>query len=75
MSVSVLVPSYNHAPFIERTLRSIFKQTLAPKKLIVIDDGSKDESAAIIERVLEDCPFSAEFIRRENRGLSVTLNE
>jgi alpha-1,3-rhamnosyltransferase len=75
MSVSVVVPSYNHAPFVERTLRSIFKQTVAPKKLIVIDDGSKDESAQIIETVLKDCPFDAEFIKRENRGLSATLNE
>lgn len=75
MSVSVLIPSYNHAPFVERTLRSIFKQTFAPKKLIVIDDGSKDESKEIIERVLKDCPFESEFIKRENRGLSATLNE
>lgn len=73
--VSVLVPSYNHAPFIERTLRSIFAQRLQPKKLIVIDDGSKDESAEIIEKVLRDCPFENEMIVRENRGLSATLNE
>jgi alpha-1,3-rhamnosyltransferase len=75
MSVSVLVPSYNHAPFVERALRSIFAQSLKPEKLVVIDDGSKDDSAEIIERVLRDCPFSNEFIRRENRGLSATLNE
>lgn len=75
MSVSVLVPSYNHAPFIERTLRSIFKQTHQPKKLIVIDDGSKDESVEVIESVLKDCPFEFEFVRRENCGLSATLNE
>ena len=75
MSVCVLVPSYNHAPFVERTLRSIFAQTYPPKKLIVIDDGSKDESAEIIERVLQDCPFNCSFIRHENRGLSATLNE
>ena len=74
MSVFVLVPSYNHAPFVERTLRSIFAQTLRPKKLIVIDDGSKDESAEIIQRVLLDCPFENEFVRRENRGLCATLN-
>lgn len=73
--VSVLVPSYNHAPFIERTLRSIYEQTLKPKKLIVIDDGSKDESVAVIERMMADCPFEAEFRARENRGLSATLNE
>jgi alpha-1,3-rhamnosyltransferase len=73
--ISVLVPSYNHAPFVERTLRSIFAQSLKPKKLIVIDDGSKDESAEIIGRVLRDCPFEFEFIARENRGLCATLNE
>lgn len=73
--VSILVPSYNHAPFVERTLRSIFAQTLKPRKLIVIDDGSKDESAEIIERVLRECPFENEFIKRENRGLCATLNE
>ncbi len=73
--VSVLVPSYNHARFVERTLRSIFGQTLKPKKLIIIDDGSKDESAKIIEQTLKDCPFECEFIARENRGLCATLNE
>ena len=73
--VTVLVPSYNHAPFVERTLRSIFAQTLRPRKLIVIDDGSKDESVAVIERVLADCPFESEFIARGNRGLCATLNE
>ena len=75
MSVSVLVPSYNHALFVERTLRSIFAQTLPPSKLLVIDDGSQDESVSIIEKVLADCPFDAELIARENRGLCATLNE
>src|SRR5258707_10657709 len=55
--VSVVVPSYNHALFVESTLRSIFRQTLAPAQLLVIDDGSTDDSPYIIERVLRDCPF------------------
>jgi alpha-1,3-rhamnosyltransferase len=75
MTVSVLIPSYNHAPFVERTLRSVFKQTLPPKNLIVIDDGSKDDSVKIIEKVLLDCPFDSELIVRENRGLCSTLAE
>jgi alpha-1,3-rhamnosyltransferase len=75
--VTVVVPSYNHAPFIERTLRSIFAQTFPPKKLIVIDDGSKDESAEVIETWYEDYdpPFDWGGIFRENRGLCATLNE
>jgi alpha-1,3-rhamnosyltransferase len=73
--VSVVVPSYNHAKFVERTLRSIFAQTRRPKKLIVIDDGSKDESVSVIERVLSDAPVDTELRVRPNRGLSATLNE
>ncbi len=73
--ISVFIPSFNHAPFVERTLRSVFRQTLKPKKLLVIDDGSTDDSAEIIRRVLEDCPFENELIARENRGLCATLNE
>ena len=72
---SVLVPSYNHAAFIERCLRSIIKQTRAPNKLIVIDDGSSDSSPAIIERILKDCEFPAELIANSNRGLCSSLNE
>jgi glycosyltransferase involved in cell wall biosynthesis len=46
-----------------------------PGKLLVIDDGSTDDSPAIIERVLSDCPFPSELIVRENRGLCATLNQ
>ncbi len=73
--ISVIIPSYNHAEFIERTLRSVFSQTLLPGKLIVIDDGSEDDSVKIIKRVLRKCPFENELIARENRGLCATLNE
>jgi len=73
--VSVVVPSYNHARFVEATLRSIMKQTLQPAELLVIDDGSTDQSTAIIEKTLNDCPFPCEVVASSNRGLSATLNE
>src|SRR5690348_2721533 len=74
-SVFVVVPSYNHAPFVTRCLRSIIGQTVQPKKLLVIDDGSNDGSPAIIEKVLNECSFECELIARENRGLTSTLNQ
>src|SRR6185503_6359594 len=73
--VSVVVPSHNHAAFIETTLRSIINQSLAPAELIVVDDGSTDNSTSIIDRVLSRCPFPCKVIARENRGLCATLNE
>src|ERR1043166_18087 len=75
LAVSAVVPSYNHARFVEATLRSIMRQSLPPAELLVIDDGSSDESTQVIERVLADCPFPCELVARNNRGLCATLNE
>ena len=69
------MPSYNHARFVEKTLRSVFRQTARPRELFVIDDGSRDDSPRVIERVLQDCPCPCAFVARENRGLAATLNE
>lgn len=73
--VSVVVPSYNHASFIEKTLHSIFSQVFKPSYLLVIDDGSTDGSTRIIEQVLSHSPIPCELIARPNKGLCVTLNE
>jgi len=73
--VSVVVPSYNHAEFVGATLRSIFRQTLAPAEVLVIDDGSTDNSVHVIDQSLQDCHLRCELIEQANRGLTATLNE
>ena len=75
LDVSVVVPSYNHAPFVAACLRSIIRQTRTPRELIIIDDGSSDGSVRILEQELKNCPFPCELIVRPNRGLCATLNE
>jgi alpha-1,3-rhamnosyltransferase len=72
-TVSVLVPSYNHARFIARCLRSIIAQSYRPLQLIVIDDGSEDDSLRRIEQELKDCPFETELIASTHKGLVQTL--
>ena len=73
--VSVVVPSYNHGRFITRCLQSILRQSYQPLELIVIDDGSTDDSVERIETVLKSCPFESELLVRHHRGLAATLNE
>lgn len=73
--VTVVVPSYNHARYIKDALHSVFSQSYRNIELIIIDDGSRDESVAIIRETLESCPFPYRFITRENRGAHATLNE
>jgi glycosyltransferase involved in cell wall biosynthesis len=48
--VSVIIPTYNSADFIEEALESLFEQTFQDFEIIVIDDGSTDETAAILEK-------------------------
>jgi len=49
VSLSVVIPAYNSSNFIVETLGSVLRQTLAPREVLVIDDGSTDDTAAIAE--------------------------
>lgn len=70
--VSVVIPSYNHARYIESCITSVLSQTYPAIELIVIDDGSKDGSADIIARLAQTHGFI--FEAQINRGLAATLN-
>ena len=71
--VSVLLPSYNDARFVESAVRSVMEQQGVSFELIVIDDGSTDDSPQILEALQKELGFR--YIHRENRGLVRTLNE
>lgn len=48
---SVIIPLYNKEAEIERTLRSVLAQSVLPHEIVVVDDGSTDRSAAIVESI------------------------
>ena len=73
--ISVVVTCYNHQDYIEQCLRSIFAQTYRNIELLVLDDGSSDHSAEIIESVLVDSPFPTRFESHENMGVVKTRNK
>ena len=76
--VSVVVPCYNHEKYVKETIESIINQTYKNIELIVIDDGSKDNSVEAIKEMIPACEKRFprfEFRHRENKGLSATLNE
>lgn len=56
-TVTVLVPSYNHGQFIQQRLESILNQTYKNIELIVIDDGSQDDSDEVIKSILNKHKF------------------
>jgi glycosyltransferase involved in cell wall biosynthesis len=74
--VTICIPNYNKAKFIERTLNSIYKQTYKNIELIVIDDCSTDHSEFIIQNHLKDCPFPVQFFENDiNKGVCFTCNK
>jgi alpha-1,3-rhamnosyltransferase len=71
--VTVIIASYNHGPYIEESIRSVLAQTYSPIELLVIDDGSTDDSVERISRLQAEHGF--DFRVQENRGLTNTLND
>lgn len=68
--VSVVIPCFNTERYIAATLRAVLAQTGASLEVIVVDDGSTDGSAALVER---DFP-QVRLIRRANAGVAAARN-
>lgn len=71
--VTVIIASYNHAPYIEASVRSVLQQTYANIELLVVDDGSTDGSVELLQALQTEAGF--DFVAQANKGLSRTLNE
>ena len=54
MKFSVIIPLYNKAPYIRKALESVFAQTYTDYELIVVDDGSTDDSASIVQQFIDE---------------------
>lgn len=71
--VSVVIPNYNGGLWIDETLRSVRAQTHADLEILVVDDGSIDDSAAIVERHVATDP-RVRLIRQANAGVAAARN-
>lgn len=74
--VSIIVPAYNHEKYIKNTLDSIVNDTYPNKEIVIIDDGSTDNTNVIIEKWIQNCDeLIIRYKSRENKGVTKTLNE
>ena len=69
-SVSVVIPTYNYGRFIKEAISSVLDQTRPPSEIIVVDDGSTDETASVVGAFTE----AVRYIRQDNAGVCAARN-
>jgi glycosyltransferase involved in cell wall biosynthesis len=72
-TLSVVLPNYNHAALIGRALAALLGQNRSADEIIVIDDGSTDDSVAVIERIAATAPAIRLLRNPNNIGVIPTL--
>jgi glycosyltransferase involved in cell wall biosynthesis len=73
-AVSVILPTYNRARFLPEAIASIRGQEFADWELIVVDDGSTDETAQLLPKLTGDITQPVRIIRQENQGAYAARN-
>ena len=72
--VSVVIPAYAAAAFIEKTLDSVAAQTFKDFELVVVDDGSPDDTKSVVDRWFARTGTRGTCVRRENGRIAVARN-
>ncbi len=74
-TLSVILSNYNHAEYLSKQLEAILAQIWQPLELILIDDGSTDDSVSIIQNFLSSHSVIKFIQHQENKGLLYSANE
>jgi len=69
--VSVIMPTYNRAAYLREAIESVLAQRLGDLELIVVDDGSSDDTAGVLAAVRDP---RVRYVRQEHRGVSAAAN-
>lgn len=72
--ISVVIPLYNHERYITQTLESVYAQSVLPKEVIVVDDGSRDASLNIARKFAAAHPDTMTVWSHHNQGAHYTIN-
>lgn len=74
MRFSVIIPLFNKAPYVKKALNSVLAQSFRDFELIVVDDGSSDDSYAIVKELLDGYTGNSQLIHQDNAGVSTARN-
>jgi glycosyltransferase involved in cell wall biosynthesis len=73
-TLSIIIPNYNHGHFLPVAVNAILKQSAQPLEVIIIDDGSTDDSVEIIQNLASENPVIKFYRNEKNSGVCFTIN-
>lgn len=74
VKISIIIPVYNVEKYLEKCLNSVINQTLKDIEIIIVNDGSKDQSKKIIQKYINKYKSKIIYLEKENGGLSSARN-
>ena len=72
--VAVVIPAYNAAPFLRETVASVLVSNFVTTEIVIVDDGSKDDTVAVAHQLAREYPGKVRVIEQKNAGVSVARN-
>ena len=74
MTLTVFTPTYNRAGCLPRLYESLLKQSVQDFEWLIVDDGSKDETAQVVEGFIREAKFRIRYFQKENGGKHTAYN-
>lgn len=72
--IAVVMTNFNHARYLPRAVRAVLGQTVRPREFFVLDDGSTDDSLAVLDALAREDPLVTVVRNDRNRGVIATVN-
>lgn len=73
-NIDVIIPTYNQGIFIVDAIKSVEAQTLKPKNIYIIDDGSTDDTSTVVSEYIKNSPIQIVYRQKENGGPNSARN-
>lgn len=75
VNISIVIPTYNVSKYIEGTLKSVLAQTMKNFEIIIVDDGSTDDTVDICKKILSESDVKYKILEQSNSGVSIARNK
>jgi glycosyltransferase involved in cell wall biosynthesis len=72
--ISVIIPTYNREKLLERAIHSVLRQTIACAEIIIVDDGSMDQTADLVRYLAEKSATPIHYFHQGNMGPAAARN-